>query len=82
MPRYFLRLREGQIDGLWRTRCLSKSIRLNHLGSTLLDRRSRSDLIETFEIVSDMYDKPADVFFDFDEGVRRVYIQSNFLKNE
>jgi len=45
--------------------------RLKHLELTRLDRKSRSHLIETFKIISGMYDIRQELFFDFDEGGRR-----------
>ena len=38
---------------------------------TLEKRRHRSDLIETFKIINDCYNLKSDLFFTYDEGLRR-----------
>ena len=46
--------------------------RLKEIGLTRLDkRRLRSDLIETFKMISGNYDIDTDLFFELDEGGRR-----------
>jgi len=55
--------------------------RLKHLGLIHLDRRrNRGDLIETFKIISGMYDIRQELFFDFDEGGRRGHSKKLFKR--
>ena len=47
---------------------------LKNLGLTSLEnRRNRSDLIETYKIINGYYNIDASLFFQFDEGGRRVH---------
>jgi len=39
--------------------------------TSLENRRIRSDLIETYEIINDYYNIDASLFFQFDEGGKR-----------
>jgi len=43
-------------------------------------QRVRSDLIETFKIMNGVYDINGDLFFQLDEGGRRVHDQKLFKK--
>ena len=59
--------------------------RLKELGLTRLDkRRLRSDLIETFKIITGNgnYDIDTDLFFKLDEGGRRGHSKKNCLKED
>jgi len=47
---------------------------------TLEKRRHRSDLIETFKIINDCYNLKSDLFFTYDEGLRRGHSKKLYKK--
>ena len=47
---------------------------------TLEKRRHMSDLIETFKIVNDCYNLKSDLFFTYDEGLRRGHSKKLYKK--
>ena len=60
---------------------LSYDERLQYVGLTRLEnRRKRSDLIETYKIITGVYDIPKDLFFEFDTAGRRGHECKLFKK--
>ena len=60
---------------------LSYDDRLKHLGLTRLDRRRfRNDLIETYKIMSGVYNVESERFFEFDKSARRGHSIKLFKK--
>ena len=45
-------------------------------------RRTRSDLVDTYKIINDIYNVKTELFFDYDQSGRRDAIRINHLKED
>ena len=45
-------------------------------------RRTRSDLVDTYKIINDIYNVKTELFFDYDQSGRRDAIRINYLKED